>query len=338
MARLQLKNVHQKADGRLYYRRKVAGKDTYTRLPDADDPTFSERYQRAAQTVERDRPMEGSLAALVASYRASSEFRDRAAKTVTNDSRYLDMVVAAHGHRSVVGVTPQRVRQMRDVYQDRAGTAHNWLRVFRALLQFAAENGWRNDNPARGVKPPKLGEHQPWPSHVLERSLGAASPMTRLAIVVGLCTGCRIGDAIQLQHRWMQGQLLEYTATKNTADVAVPKHPLLLAEIAKLPKRAVTILYDRSGRPFQSTGTLQSRIRDLMVAIGEEGYSFHGLRKNACCYLAELGLSDTEIGALVGMTAGTVRHYTKRKRAYMIALNVAQRVTSGDVLQLRSKG
>jgi integrase len=130
-------------------------------------------------------------------------------------------------------------------------------------------------------------------------------------------------------------RLLQFTASKNKADVAVPMHPLLLAEIAKLPRQAVTILYDRYGRPFQSTGTLQARLRDLMEAIGEEGYSFHGLRKNACCYLAELGLSDTEIGAIVGMTAGTVRHYTKRKRAYMIACGVADRVTRGDVLQLK---
>jgi hypothetical protein len=62
------------------------------------------------------------------------------------------------------------------------------------------------------------------------------------------------------------------------------------------------------------------------------------LRKNACCYLAELGLNDSEIGAIVGMTPQIVRHYTKRARALMIARSVADRVTGGDVLQMRSKG
>jgi integrase len=334
MGRLEMKNVCQKG-GRLYYRRKVDGRDEYLRLPSADHSNFARAYLEAAQTVERDRPERGSLAALVAAYRASSEFRQRAATTRANDSLYLDMVVTKHGHRSVTGVTPFRVRLMRDEYQETPGKAHNWLRVFKALMQFAAENDWRGDNPAYGIKLPKLGEHQPWPAHVLERALEEATPMTRLSIMLGLCTGARIGDAIKIQHGWHDGRLLQFTASKNKADVAVPMHPLLLAEIAKLPRQAVTILYDRYGRPFQSTGTLQARLRDLMEAIGEEGYSFHGLRKNACCYLAELGLSDTEIGAIVGMTAGTVRHYTKRKRAYMIACGVADRVMRGDVLQLK---
>lgn len=335
MGRLQVKNVHEK-QGRLYYRRKINGKDHYLRLPALDDPGFAAAYQSALRDAAKQKPGRGTLAALVAAYRASSEFKDRSPTTIANDSRYLDMIAAKHGHRSATGVTPQRVRLMRDEYQATPGIAHNWLRVFKALMQFGAENGWRNDNPARGVKAPKLGEHDPWPADVLHKALDAATPMTRLAIVLGLCTGARIGDAIKIQHGWHDGQLLQFTATKNRADVAVPMHPMLLAEIARLPRRAVTILYERSGRPFQTTGALQARLRDLMAVIGEQGYSFHGLRKNACCYLAELGLNDSEIGAIVGMTPQTVRHYTKQRRALMIARGVAERVTRGDVLPLKA--
>jgi predicted transcriptional regulator len=64
-------------------------------------------------------------------------------------------------------------------------------------------------------------------------------------------------------------------------------------------------------------------------------YSFHGLRKNAACYLAEAGLADTDIGSMLGMTSETVRHYTKRKRAYMIARRAADTVGRGDVLQIK---
>ena len=61
-------------------------------------------------------------------------------------------------------------------------------------------------------------------------------------------------------------------------------------------------------------------------------YSFHGLRKNAACYLAELGLNDSEIGAICGMTPDTVRHYTKRAKSLTIARTVADKITRGDVL------
>jgi integrase len=338
MGRYALKNVQQK-DGRLYYRRKVAGKDQYLRLPDADDPNFAQAYQEAAHTARRDEPARGSIAALVAAYRASSDFRTIPSPTTrANDSRYLDMIALEHGHRSVAGVRPFHVNTIRDRMQDKPGKANNWLRVFRSLMSYAAANDWRGDNPAAGVKALKLGEREPWPANVLEKALAAATPMTRLAIVTGLCSGARIGDAVRMQHGWHDGAMMEFVTSKNKADVAVPMHPFWLAEIAAMPRRAVTILYERSGRPFQTTGALQARIRALMEEIGEEGFSFHGLRKNACCYLAELGLNDSEIGAIVGMTPQIVRHYTKRARALMIARSVADRVTGGDVLQMRSKG
>lgn len=334
MGRLGLKNVQQKA-GRLYYRRKVAGCDQYIRLPNADDPDFARAYAEASHTSERTKPARGTLAALVAAYRASSDFRlIPSPVTRANDSRYLDMIAIDNGHRSVAGMKPHHVRKLRDRMADTPGKANNWLRVFKTLMKHAAVNGWRPDNPAREVSLLPIGEHQPWPADVLEKALAAASPMTRLAIVTGLCSGARIGDAIRMQHNWHDGSMMEFTASKNKADVALPMHPLWLEEIAKLERKAVTILYDRSGKPFSSTGSLQSRIRALMKSIGHPGYSFHGLSKNACCYLAELGLNDSEVSAVVGKTPQTVRHYTKRKRAFMVARGVAERVTRGDVLPI----
>lgn len=335
MGRLQMKGVCEK-HGRLYYRRKVGGKDTYVRLPALDDPGFATAYQRAAGARERARPGKGTLAALVEAYRASSDYRRiPSATTRTNYARYLDMIAAEHGHRSVAGVRPFHVRKMRDEMQDKPGKANNWLNVFKTIMGYAAQNDWRGDNPAMGVKGFELGEREPWPAEVLERALAEASPMTRLAIITGLCSGARIGDVIRMQHGWHDGSFMEFTASKNKADVAVPMHPLWLAELAKVPRKSVTLLYDRSGKPFSSTKALQERIRDLMAKIGVANLTFHGLRKNAACYLAELGLNDAEIGAIVGMTPQTVRHYTKRKRALMIARGTAERVTRGDVLSLK---
>ena len=144
-----------------------------------------------------------------------------------------------------------------------------------------------------------------------------------------------------MQHGWIKpdpyrwgGFEMEFVASKNKADVAVPVHPDWLAEMARVPRRSVTLLYDRTGKPFASTKALQERVRELLKRLGVTGYSFHGLRKNAACYLAEQGLSDGEIGAIVGMTPQTVRHYTKKKRTLMIARGAAERVTRGDVLPI----
>jgi integrase len=334
-----MKNVHIKRDGRAYFRRKVKGRDYYIRLEHGPDhPLFSVELERIRSGFSGTRPKaaEGTLAALVADFKASSSFTALPSSvTRANYQRYLDIIARDDGYRTVKGLKPSYVAKLRDRYKDTPGKANNWLSIFKTLMDYAAFNDWRDDNPAARLRPLPIGEHEPWPATVLERALSAASPMTRLAIVLGVTTGCRIGDAVRIQHRWLEGGVLEYTASKNKTDVAIPIHPLLTAEIAKLERKAVTVLYDRSGKPFSSRKTLSERIRDLMATIGEADYSFHGLRKNAACYLAEMGMSDTDIGSMLAMTSETVRHYTKRKRAYMVARRTADAVRRGDVLQLK---
>ncbi|MES2902852.1 MAG: hypothetical protein V4696_01580 [Pseudomonadota bacterium] len=335
MGRIDLKNVHQKKDGRVYYRKKEAGRDYYVRLPAIDDPNFAEAYQRVSKTQEREPVKRGTMAALVAEYRGSAEFRNiPSANTRQNYSRYLDIFVQDHGNKPVEAMSARDVLRERDKFGDKPGKANNWSARLNTLMKFGIRRGYRTTNPAADIKPLPIGEHEPWPREVLTAALANATPMTRLAIVTGLCSGARIGDAIKMQHSWHDGHVMQYRAGKNQTEVAVPMHPLWIAELAKHERKAVTLLYDRSGKPFKSTTALQERIRDLMKSIDSFGYSFHGLRKNAACYLAELGLSDTEIGSVVAMSPQTVRHYTKRSRALMIAIGAAERIKMGDVIPI----
>jgi len=110
-----------------------------------------------------------------------------------------------------------------------------------------------------------------------------------------------------------------------------------------------SLLYERTDPPFRTTGALQERIRALMAkpAVQEvianlvaretiaEGstFSFHGLRKNACCYQLELDLSDT-VGLILGMPPEMVRHHGKHARALMIARGAADRVNGGKILSI----
>jgi integrase len=139
-----------------------------------------------------------------------------------------------------------------------------------------------------------------------------------------------------------------------TKDVAVPMHPFWLEELAKLPRRSITLLYERSGAPFKTTAAIQERLRALMAQpavreahadlvaremIAEDAtFTFHGLRKNACCYLLERGLNDSEVGEILGMSPEMVRHYGKRARALMIAQGSVRRIVSGQIFPLAFQG
>lgn len=69
------------------------------------------------------------------------------------------------------------------------------------------------------------------------------------------------------------------------------------------------------------------------IAEGDT-FTFPGLRKNACCYLRETGLNDSEAGSILGMSPDIVRHYGKRARALMIARGAVDRIAGGKVIAL----
>lgn len=356
MGRLELKNVKQTRDGRLYFRRKINGKDSYIRLPALDDPSFAERYAElslpeSASTSKQPPITPGSIAALIRDYKGSSDFRSiDSEKTKSNYLRYLDMILSEHGHRTVAGVRPKHVYTMRDRYADTPGKANNWLTVFKVLMAHAARIDMRGDNPAAGIKALPIGEHEPWPADLLRICLEVATPMTRMLIVTGLCSGQRNSDVIRMQYGWITNGIMELTQQKTGAEVAIPMHPFWLEELAALPRRSVTLLYDRFGKPFGTTGAVQSRMRDLMAMpevqeviadlIAREAiregttFVFHGLRKNACCYLLELGLNESEIGLMLGMSPAMVRHYGKRARALMVAKTAASRISGGTIVSI----
>lgn len=359
MGRLALKNVTERppGSGKLYFRRKVAGKDTYIRLPAADSPDFAAEYARlSAPEPERARPASGTIAALIEAHRDSVEFKAKDIKTRIDQARYLDMIADSHGHRTVRGIRPVHVYIMRDAMAETPGKANNWLSVFKGLMKTAIRLDLRTDNPAADVPILAIGEHEPWPADLLNVCLEQATPMTRLAIVTGLCSGQRVGDCIRMQYGWIGAEgIMEFPQQKRRRggmikEVAVPMHPFWIEELAKLPRRSVTLLYERTGAPFKTTGAIQERLRALMAkpavqdviadlvareSIAEGvSFTFHGLRKNSCCYLIECGLNDQQIGEMLGMSPEIVRHYGKRARALMVARGAAERMTGGKIISL----
>jgi integrase len=344
-------------------------KSAYVPLPDPTDPRFAAELIRV--NVEhgdgkatRTGPIAGSFGALAADFRgalasgwtkkkrraarAQGGARGLAANTLTNYARYIDLIEsgallftnAKTGRQTPVrdldvrGLRTAHVYQLRDAMAATPGKANNFLNVLKLMLAFAAQRDWRSDNPAANISPLPLGEHDPWPAAVQAQILERASPMLRLAIVSGLCSGQRISDVIKIQHGWLKGGILELAQIKTGVDIAIPVHPWWREEIAKVERKAVTVLYDRTGKPFRSEEAIQAQLRRLMRecgyvdADGQALFTYHGLRKNAACYLIEEVHGDDAVGRMLGMTAETVRHYTKRASAFRIATDVAAKVTA----------
>lgn len=334
-------------NGRTYRRFKVKrdGRwvDHYVKLPDPTDPAFAEALSIVnGKPSQRRRPLQGTIAALIAELRIVLAERVMADATRSAWDYYLGLIEEQHGERLVRDLERSHCYRIRDGMTGEPGKANNYMAKFKALLEFGAERGWIKDNPANGIPLLDIGEHAPWPKHVLADAIATAGPMDRLIIITGLCSGQRASDAIRIPRKF-DGNMIALRSKKTDAVAAILMHPLWRAEIDKTEAKAVTILYDRSGRPFGSPETIQARIRRLMKRLGyvdDDGaplYSFHGLSKNAICYLTELGLDEGTIGALVGKTSETVRHYAKEARLWMLAERAAATVIAGRIERLVGK-
>jgi len=362
MGRFVIPNVEE-IDGRLYYRRRWRGRDgkritQRIRLPAFDDPSFAAALANAKAgddvQVRRD-IIPNSLAALCHMFRAGLAARRTkrgplSSRTIDNYRKYADRIERDHGHRLVRQIKPMHVYKIQAMMADRPGVANNYLAILRLMLVQAMKIGWVDSNAAAGVPALAIGEHEPWPARVIEAAINVALPMTRLAIVTYLCSGQRGGDVIKMQHGWHDGRIMQLRQGKTGKFAAVPMHPRWVAEIEAMPRRAITILYDRFGQPFAEVEKIRDRINHTLarpavvaahaeaVALGEidEEVSLHphGLRKNAACHLVELGLSREEAGSICGMTPEMVDHYTKRKQVYLIAQRLAERVTGATVIGL----
>jgi integrase len=328
------------------------------RLPSADSPEFAASIERCRSTAgipEHNAPAAGSIAALCHAFRADLSRRRTkrgplSPRTVENYRRYADRIEREHGHRMMAQIKPKHCYIIQDGLSDEPATANNYMAVLRLILAMACKFGWVDTNAAAGVPALPIGEHEPWPARVIEAAIAAARPMSRLALVTYLCSGQRGGEVIRMQHGWHDRRIMQLVQSKTDKSVAIPMHPRWIAEIDATPKKSVTILYDRQGKPFREVEMLRERINDLLLlptvqaAIAESvalekmpaGVHLvpHGLRKNAACHLKEQGLSDEEVGALCGMTPATVAHYSKKKSVYLIAKRIADRITGASIVGL----
>jgi enterobacteria phage integrase len=144
---------HVKGHTYLSFRR---GKGPRVRLP--KDPT-SEEFMAAYQAAllgqsapVRDRlvpAQPGSIAALIASYMRSAEYIGLRDTSKTGYTSRLEMLRTEHGHRTVAGLSRERiVTGILQPYADRPGAALDTLKKLRILILHAHHARTQNQDKA----------------------------------------------------------------------------------------------------------------------------------------------------------------------------------------------
>ncbi len=315
------------ARGREYLNYRRDGKRY--RLP--TDPTsreFAERYAEIHASFNRESPKPGrdTVAALIADFKGSSDFKGLAITTQKNYLTHLRAIEQRGGHVPLRGITRRVVLAYRDAAATKVeadGTvthcparANYAVEVFRRLLSFGVDRGCLTNNPALRPGKLKTGTYAPWPDEAIEQFRVAAPDHLVIALDLALFTGQRLGDILRMTWAQIKDGFIFVRQGKTGAELYIPLHPTL-ANVLKAKREAMRdavnvsthIVTTRVGRPYRPDHFKHEWARAVRAA-GLTGLVFHGLRKTAASRLAEAGCTTEQIKAITGhKTERMVGHY-----------------------------
>lgn len=335
---VKFKHVHRvKArNGKLYYYHRPSG----TRLPDdPDSAEFAARLDElnAKGPPARSRACEGTTADLIERYKASDKFKKKAARTRADYMKRMDFLVTKFGDVPAKGWTTEEVLELQDALSDAPRQADYMVQVLSILFNFARRYPSRFGllhNPASPVE--RIYEpdgYKPWPDNLIAAFRKKAEPELRWIMEGALYTGQRQGDLIRMAWSAFDGQFIDVVQGKTGERLAIPCPAPLLRVLDRIPKRA-TVIFTNKRKRMWGLDHLRHQITRTVRASGFEGYSLHGLRKNAARNLADAGCSNDEIMAITGhKTDRMVRLYTRSADQKRRAMGAIAKLESGTKLE-----
>jgi integrase len=334
MSNIRLKFVHQWVDkrnggakARYYFRRPGFARAPLPGLPGSAE--FMGAYQAALASqlprpIGANRIMAGSIGALVVSYFCSPRFLALAPGTQHTYRLIIEKFRSEHGDKPVALLSRQHINAMLAQKITTPAAANHWLRLVKAMIAFAVEEGWRKDNPTVGIKPVtnRTDGFHCWTEDEIAQfeNCHPVGSRARLALALLLYTAQRRSDVIRMGRQHIRDGVVHVRQQKTGAMLAIPLHPALAAIIAATPSEHLTFLINRFAEPFTAAG-FGNWFRDQCNAAGlPKRCAAHGLRKAACRRLAEAGCSANVIASISGHTTlSEVARYTKAAEQELMA-------------------
>lgn len=255
--------------------------------------------------------------------------RKRPSSQAEDKSIIAKVIKPRIGNRKVAAVTHADINRLhREISKSTPTRANRIVALLSKMFSLAIKEGWRADNPCRGIeRNPEEKRNRYLSSEELGRLTMTLSECrdARAAGIVRLCllTGCRRGEA--LAATWDQLDLDAGTwiklgaTTKQKTEHRVPLSAaavtLLTSILEAAPKGEDGEPGSRFVFPGKSADVPLTNIRDswqaIRVAAGIPDVRLHDLRHTYASILASAGLSLPVIGALLGHTQpATTARYT----------------------------
>ncbi|PQO23112.1 integrase [Rhodobacteraceae bacterium WD3A24] len=300
----------QTTKGRTYYYFRRKGVQERV---DPEAPDFWKTY--AALRDDKSPPPrryagQRTFKALFDDYETSDRFNRLAERTRRDYLKCLTYWREKIGDLPVAKMKRKDIVRAQRALADRPRFANYVVQVISVCFEHAIDLGWRQENPAKGVRALKTEgkKRQPWPQNMIDKFREATPDRDgtpdRARLIFELClgTGQRIGDVLRMRWDDLEAGGVNVKQSKTGSKLWVPFTPALAAVIDRIPRRGLTIVAQENGRPV-SYSRAHDDVLDVRRRIGAEEYDLHSLRYTAAASLAEAGCSDELIQAVTGHTS-----------------------------------
>lgn len=299
--RVVLKGVHKvRSKGQTYY---YAWRGGPRLSGEPGTPEFIASYNKEIE--RRKTAPAGTLFALIAAYKKSSDFTKLSASSKRAYMAYLRLIEEEFGKMPLAAADDKEARgdflSWRDSLAMKPRAAdYAWQTLVR-VLSFGVDRGVLDFN--RAAKAGRLYHSDRteslWTADHISRFMAAASSELTLALVLALWTGQRQGDLLRLGWSSYRDGKVRLRQSKTGARVSIPVGGPLKATLDSARRRATTILTNTDGRPWTGDG-FRSSWRKACDRAGIDDVTFHDIRGTAVTRLALSGVDVPGIAAITG--------------------------------------
>jgi integrase len=325
MVKIDLKGIVKvRAKGQTYY---YAWRGGPRLRGEPGSPEFMASYNEAIES--RRTPDRNRFRFVVTDYKGSAEYKALAESTRAQWGKWLDRIGDYFGDLRIVQFDrPEKIRPIirrcRGQWTATPRTADYALQVFSRVLAHAVELGKIAGNPCEGIK--RLYDNDRseiiWTDSDVTQIKETCSAEIAHAVDLAAYTGLRLGDLIRLSwsHLGEDAIVLATGKSRQKREAIIPLYDGLCAVLARIPKRATTILTSSKRRPWTADGFGSSFNKAKIDAkMDERDLHFNDLRGTAATKFYIAGFTMREIAETLAWEESSVekiiRRYVSRSAA-----------------------
>lgn len=255
-------------------------------------------------------------------YKGSADYKKLADSTRDQWGKWLDRIALYFGELRIAQFDrPEKIRPVirrwRSQWADRPRTADYGMQVLSRVLAHAVDLGSIAGNPCEGIKHLYNNDRSEiiWTDADVTLIKQTCSVEIAQAVDLAAHTGLRLGDLLRLSWSHVGDDAIVLTTGKSRhrREAIIPLYSGLRDVLARIPKRATTILTSSKRRPWTADGFGSSFNKAKIDAgMSEQDLHFNDLRGTAATKFYIAGFSMREIAETLAWEEEPVEKIIRR--------------------------